>query len=62
MFLLSDEEFKLQPPSEMCLFTQRFEVFCDLAGNIVPSLLTATSLQWTSGGRTRFNLVPRAFP
>ena len=49
-------------PLLRCVCVSEIWSFLWSGGNIVPSLLTATSLQRTSGRRPRFNLVPRAFP
>ena len=50
-------------PSGMSLFGQRFEIFSWSGGNIVPSLLTATSLQRTQrGGVLALTTFPGRFP
>ena len=60
-FLLKNLSPNLSPSRDVFVFLEIWS-FLWSGGNLVPSLLTATSLQRTQRGGPRFNLVPRDFP
>ena len=59
--LLKNLSPNLSPSRDVFVFLEIWS-FLWSGGNLVPSLLTATSLQRTQRGGPRFNLVPRDFP